>query len=691
MARQTRWGFYLLIFHFAYLGWEAEAVAQDLILDNETMELGGIHTYDTVSLTNSARIVVPDHDNSDKVNTGNLQITAKSITIDATSSIVADGAGFRGRLCDHGRGGSATAGGRGGGAVKDSGGGGAHYGQGGRGTKDCFIVDPVDSCQFPNEFEESCGYRDGFSCRDVSNCYNFDALPSVSGVPYTHSIYEIEFGAAGGDKGCRDGDGWNCQVAGDGGGRIVLAAVDQVNQTGSLVIHGRISANGNRGCGAGNDSGGGGAGGSILLVGDDVTVSSTASVSVAGGLGGDTNSKQPGSTCPTCAQNPGGTCDDCGGGGGGGIISVLSRRAASMADLAVFNVSGADGGTCLICKGEAGGGAGELQLSGVYTGEFCDGYDNDFDGLIDEDLGQVSCGTGACQVTVDRCNTLDLDDVFPNDCVPQADSSCLEPLEDARSRFMVIVDTSGSMLTDLDGHFTFGDGSVGHLGLDTNNDGTAGNDSRLYKAKRSLTQVISAYPEIDFGLSRFAQGVGEHVNCQLAHWFECAGLCCTYDDPTNNTGVNPEGPCTVSAGSAGDLQVLPESVGEECINYAGSCGAVNRGADVLVGFSQPLGQSLMWLDHQETLFSSQVTEGDHCNFAGGGDCELRGTGPTPIAGALYSVKAYTASVKALDSVAYCRNYAVILLTDGAETCDGDPVTAASELLSSPPRRAPSTP
>lgn len=237
-------------------GWSIDALAQDLILDNDTMTLGGIHTYDTVSLTNNARIVVPDHDNSDKVNTGNLQIVARSITIDATSAIIADGAGYRGRLCDHGRGGTPTSGGRGGCAVRDSGGGGAHYGQGGRGTKDCFIVSPTNSCQFPDEFEESCGSRSGNSCTSISNCYDFNALPSVAGEPFTHSIYEIEFGSAGGDKGCRDGDGWDCRVAGDGGGRIVLAAVDQLNQGGNLVIHGQISATGNRGCGDGNDSGG---------------------------------------------------------------------------------------------------------------------------------------------------------------------------------------------------------------------------------------------------------------------------------------------------------------------------------------------------------------------------------------------------------------------------------------------------
>jgi len=661
------------------------AVAQDLIVDGTSVTLGGIKTYGKVEVKNGGKILVPVFNGTDKVNTGNLQIHANTILVDATSAILADGKGYQPKMCDHGPGATATAGGRGGCAVLDSGGGGAHFGRGGRGTKDCNCVSPTATCQFPVEFEEDCGTlaANGTSCSFAAGtpggvcpaagvCYNYDGLPSVAGQSYWHSIYQPEFGAAGGDKGCRDGFD-TCSVAGAGGGRIVLAAVN-AGKTGVLTIQGQVSASGHRGCGSGNDSGGGGAGGSLLLVGDTVNIVSTAKISAAGGLGGDTNAKQPGSTCPTCAQAPGGTCDDCGGGGGGGIISVLAGKPASIASLAVFNVAGAKGGTCTICKGEAGGGAGELQLSGAYTGEFCDGYDNDFNGVVDDGLGNVSCGTGACQKTVPQCTA-----ALPNDCAPLSTPSCQPPLTDTRSRFMVIVDTSGSMLTDLNGNYTFGDGSLGHEGLNTDSDGKT-NDSRLYKAKAALTKVISAYPEIDFGLARFAQGVDLKVNCQLAHWFECAGLCCTYDNPTNNTGgTPPEGPCSIMVGTT-NVTVQPTSPGDECINYAGWCGQPHRGADVLVGFEKPIGQKLMWLDHKESKFIKDITEGNHCSYATGGDCELRGTGPTPLAGALYAAKAYVVGQKASDPIGFCRKYATILLTDGAETCNGDPKTAAATLL-----------
>lgn len=45
--------------------------------------------------------------------------------------------------------------------------------------------------------------------------------------------------------------------------------------------------------------------------------------------------------------------------------------------------------------------------------EFCDGKDNDCDGLTDEKLGTASCGTGACAVTTEKCI-----DGVPQGCTP---------------------------------------------------------------------------------------------------------------------------------------------------------------------------------------------------------------------------------------------------------------------------------
>ncbi len=638
------------------------------LVNGTTISLGGRHQFTSLQVLNGGRIWVPAYNGTDRVNTGNLEVRAPLIRVDATSAVMADGRGYQPVLCEHGPGPYSTAGGRGGCAVYDSGGGGAHFGQGGRGTKDC-----PGSCTFPRDWEENCGNPSGYhACEQVSNCRDGNALPTVAGQPYRHSLYAIEFGAAGGDKGCLDGDGWNDSLnpmGGAGGGRVVLAGVAD-DGSGVLDIQGRVSADGWRGCGVLNDSAGGGAGGSVILAGDRVTVGGGARVSAYGGLGGDTrNLAYPtypvDQTCPGGAQS-GGTCDDCGGGGGGGVVAVMSGSPASVQPLADFDVRGAIGGVCGICNGEAGGGAGELQLNDAYVGEFCDGYDNDFDGLIDEGLAPITCGEGACAVTVPACVN-----GRPNDCIPSTAPECLDPIADTRARFLIIQDTSGSMLLDLNGLPTFGDGSADHPGL--------GNPSRLYLAKQAVSQVIAAFPEIDYALARFAQNSGANRNCNLASWMECGGICCSYDNPTNNTG-NVD--CTIPV-SGGTSQIRPDpGVGaEQCINYAGWCGAQRRGADVLVGFGRSVNQPLMWLDHREESFIADTTPGDFCDFAAGGDCELRASGPTPLAGSLQAAAAHLATTMAVDPLAGCRRYAVILVTDGIETCLGDPRGAAAELLS----------
>ncbi|RMH42294.1 MAG: VWA domain-containing protein [Deltaproteobacteria bacterium] len=640
----------------------------DLVVDGITCQLGGVHTFDSVVVKNGGVIEVPAYDGADRVHTGNLELRALSITVEAGSTITAKGKGYQAPRCGNGDGPVAGAGGVGGCAVRDSGGGGAHFGAGGRGTKDCFVVPPPDSCQFPDEFSEDCGNSlnaAGTACSDRTDCRDFDGEPAVGGTPYPHSIYEIEFGAAGGDKGCRDGDGFGRQpnVAGPGGGRIVLAAPD-----GTVTIDGTIDANGRRGCGTGNDSAGGGAGGSILIAGQSVRIGPAAIVTARGGLGGDTQglAGDPTGECAAPAQQ-GGTCDDCGGGGGGGIISVLSVT-ASIEDTAIFDVDGGLGGTCPICRGEAGGGAGELQIDGAYVGEFCDGYDNDFDGEVDEDLPPLPCGMPSCVGGV------------PQTCPPDV-PACIGPVTDTRPRFVVVVDTSGSMLTDPAGRPTFGDGSLDHPGADVDGDGLA-NDSKLFQAKQALSSVIAAYPEIDFALARYHQDEGIDRSCQLAHWFECHDICCTYDDPRDNAPPPASPACSLDLGASGVVSVDMVSSGDECIHYAGSCGPPERGADVLVGFGADINQYLMWLDHAETNFVDTTVEGDYCDFAAGGDCELRGTGPTPLAGSLQAAKAYLAPQIACDGAAACRTYAVILLTDGAESCRGDPVAAAADLRAS---------
>ncbi len=275
----------------------------------------GEKTFDDITLTNGAVIEVTAFDNnqSNKATLGNLVLKVSGdINIDASSRITARGRGYVATDCNDGTGPTPAAGGKGGCSVRDSGGGGAHFGRGGKGTKDCFIypgggTNEDVTCTFPHEWEEDCSSRSGMtnSCVDDVDqdpntgglqCYGSsasttdfsgDELPAVSGQSYWHHILDAEFGASGGDKGCRDGYESGSR-GGNGGGRIVLFA----GGAGSEVnISGRITTDGNRGCALGNDSAGGGAGGTILIIGDTVNVYETARISARGGRGGDSQPK----------------------------------------------------------------------------------------------------------------------------------------------------------------------------------------------------------------------------------------------------------------------------------------------------------------------------------------------------------------------------------------------------------------
>ena len=788
-------------------------------------EYAGRKTFDNVSLTNGAVIYVTNYDNNvaNKSTKGNLELKSLgSITIDKTSRVTVKGGGYKADLCNDGPGPASNplAGGRGGCSVLDSGGGGAHFGKGGRGTKDCFLypggggAEDV-TCTFPNEWEEACGTKTGAnSCSGTTaSCYGLtdvgfagDGLPDVAGQAYIHNILDVEFGAAGGDKGCRDGFD-NTLSSGNGGGRIVLFAANAA-QTGTINIAGRVDADGYRGCASGNDSAGGGAGGTVLIVGDTVNVADTARISARGGRGGDSQPKallcnadadctanganatgqfcrsltepasgktfkrcdpanctparvspasKPGTIAPcdagytkinlggslkdvcvpnslnplnynTCVDQTGcdeqkptecksangcdclnlggttgqrcvpkntpicdyldfgdteeecrntqnaGTCDDCAGGGGGGIINVMSR-VNNIDPRSIFDVRGGNGGICPICSGEAGAGAGELQIDAAYVGEICDGKDNNFDGQIDEGIPQITCPDGS---KINGCNA-----GVPATCPTVA--GCNAPVTDTRPRFAVVVDTSGSMLLDQAGVPHFGDGSAEFPGVN-------GDQSRLFTAKGALSDVLAAFPESDYALGRYYQDVGFQRSCQTANWFECANSCCSYDDPTDNTATAstlyangypyyfPDGKCipaqlyTANASIASlssNINVEWPNKGD-CINYAGSCGPPEGGAQYLVDFNQPLNSYLKWLDNKETNFKSSID-------CAGGDCELRATGPTPLGSALLATKDFLTPRIACDKAVPCRKYNVVLLTDGAESCQGNPAAVAQQL------------
>lgn len=721
-------------------------------------EYGGTQTFDYVELKNGATLYVKRYDGVNAVTSGNLVLKASgrdptntfSIRVDATSRIVAKGLGYQAMFCDNGAGPAIAplSGGRGGCSVLDGGGGGGHSGAGGRGTKD-------NPPSFPAGYEEACGslMNGGVCSATTANCYNNDALPTVAGQSFFHSIYANQFGAAGGDRGCRDGGATGGPRGGNGGGRLVLFAANAA-QTGVLQLDGRVTADGNRGCAAETDSAGGGAGGTVFFVADTLTVGATARISAHGGAGGtvapkclpcaDDSQCESGQKCQavtdpqsgrvqrrcgpcnctpctsnaqcnallgeTCksiggavgtvcanasnqctpfdpgddegectgTQNSGGG-EDCGGGGGGGVVEFQSR-VATIAPQAIIDARGGAGGVTPVCTGEAGAPSRDVRVNLGYRGEVCDGADNDFNGSVDDGLPELTCAGG---VKIPSCVG-----GLPQTCPVDA-AACQVATPEALPRFAVLLGTSGSMLGDIAGNPLFGDGSQDYPGVST------GAPSRLFIAKSGLMSALAAMPKADFALARFHQDASVARSCLTVSNAECASQGYSYDDPTDN--VAPVYPSSYPGNQCVLRSLYPTanypapsafssnvSIGQanqlDCINYAGSCGAPRRGAQVLVGFDKPASQLQSWIDGKETNFREMAADvdGAHCV---NGDCELRATGDRPLAGGLQALRDWLKPIVACDANKACRDHSVILIADGDDSCGGAAAQAAADLLS----------
>jgi hypothetical protein len=165
-------------------------------------------------------------------------------------------------------------------------------------------------------------------------------------------------------------------------------------------------------------------------------------------------------------------------------------------------------------------------------------------------------------------------------------------------------------------------------------------------------------------------GATSYVECPSS--FQCSqcgniAFSCNYYaiDQTCKGDPTMLGAGTVTCGSAN--QTDPNM----CIKYAGVYGnstqtCVNGTGDVVVAFPSPIfdnyGQLLSWINN---------TEGDGVEF--------RANGATPLAGALSSAGTFLSTALGSDAASSCRNYSVILITDGMETCGGNPANAAAAL------------
>ena len=283
-----------------------------------------------------------------------------------------------------------------------------------------------------------------------------------------------------------------------------------------------------------------------------------------------------------------------------------------------------------------------------------DGVDNDGDGATDFPAdSDCTSATDRTEKNLGQCNDgVDNDGDgfvdFPEDpgCQSAIDGVERDPADtpgDTRARLLVVFDSSGSMnWNTCDDVFTDGDGSDECPGTDvacaTCGATGCGNglpdDSRLAKAKAGLSSVVAAFGEVEFGLMRFHQRPVD---------FSCPGA-----NVSNQSGG------WQGAGAA-------------------PCGGGFDAADLLVGFSQENQPDLLaWMD------GDAGDDGD--TPPAGYDLEIRGTGTTPLAGSLGSAQAYLENASMNDAASACRPYRVILVTDGVETCGGNPAAAASSLL-----------
>lgn len=181
---------------------------------------------------------------------------------------------------------------------------------------------------------------------------------------------------------------------------------------------------------------------------------------------------------------------------------------------------------------------------------------------------------------------------------------------------LILFDTSGSMTENPQGVEQNCDGSNG------NPCNGEGKSSKMYTAKGVLTSVVQSFQgKITFGLARFYQKEGVS---------------------------NPS-----------------SAYGGRTINYDGSENCQYGGEVIVPVQDGNIQEILMWMDNEENYPQNK---------------ELRADGSTPIEKALLSIKDYFINqLLPSDNIRDCRPYYVLILTDGEETCGGDPVGAVLKL------------
>jgi hypothetical protein len=224
---------------------------------------------------------------------------------------------------------------------------------------------------------------------------------------------------------------------------------------------------------------------------------------------------------------------------------------------------------------------------------------------------------------------------------------------------LIIFDTSGSMTWNTAGGDTWGDGTMDPWGTrtccpgqDTDGD-TLRDDSRIYQSKTAIYQVVASTGDITFGLMKYPQSfvsAGRRMD-----WYCCNQSSCSYGS-CSSSGSNP---------------------GHDYLRYAGGCSSTTLTDYLVVQFSEEsANEILMWMDNRE--YSAANTP------ISASERELRADGSTPLGWTVQQARTYfSGTVIPGDSLRDCRPYYTVVLSDGEETCGGNPTAAVQQLYTIP--------
>lgn len=213
----------------------------------------------------------------------------------------------------------------------------------------------------------------------------------------------------------------------------------------------------------------------------------------------------------------------------------------------------------------------------------------------------------------------------------------------AAPNVLIIFDTSGSMTFDTSGRSggegciesgdgggcaTGGDGSKDHPGLQPTT-------NRMYIAKAAIASVLQSIGGARYGLMRFHQRESSSASLD-AYWYR--------DDRGRVERLH----------YSGDRD--PRGSDDNCRNNS----------DILVGIAEGTATEIStWMDGVENYPTQK---------------ELRGDGATPLARSLRTAREYfRRTLIPNDASRGCRRNYIILVTDGLETCGGDPCREAKNL------------